>query len=166
MRAVDEEDVTGPQLLEASEIDVLDLLGDELRDAVDSIQQEPARVWLDACEPHAPVQVLAVHLGGDQRREARSDLDHRRGRQITQHAFEDPGVERRKLPVAGEVHAVLGISVGTQHEPFLAPRTSRRNARCASGFQSIPGWSSDTADHMRERVAPTSSRASFIAEWS
>jgi len=60
VRRVDEQHVAGLQRLEAGELDVLDLLDEQLRDAFDPGQQEAARVGLDAWLAH---EHAAVYIG-------------------------------------------------------------------------------------------------------
>src|SRR3989442_330317 len=99
VRRVDEQNIAVTELSEQLEWSVLDELHAKLADPVDAVEQELARVRLDAREPHLVLQLLAVDPPRDQRREARADLDHAGWSQVTDERCQNPRIQRRILIV-------------------------------------------------------------------
>jgi len=69
---------------------------------------------------HAPVEAFSIDAHRNERREPAPDFDHLPRFEIPQHAFEDPGIERRKLTVACVVITVVGMPVEPELQPFLS----------------------------------------------
>ena len=93
--------------LEQGERRLLDLLRAQPRDTRDAVDEELARIRLDARELQRAPQPLAVGARRDQRRETAADLDHPSGSGVLEDARKDPGVERRILVVARVVFGLI-----------------------------------------------------------
>jgi len=102
VRGIDEEHVTGFELVELDRVHVLHLRLDDARDAVDALFQELARIRLDAGEVERIAEEAPIDVGNQQARIARADFDHAARLPFVQEREKHARIEPAELAVARE----------------------------------------------------------------